>query len=273
MHLLIGGPKQSKSEHKAPHREWEPSPNHRPSYQDHIQLPDTFDDDYKNRARAAAVAKMRIKSDLTYAYLGLIQPEGGSEVGERSTATSLRRKIPSNADLSTLKLIDKDTGEVFTFETERQLEEFKYQRYLQRYLSTIASIDDSVGKILDYLDETDQAENTIVIYTSDQGFFLGEHGWFDKRFMYEQSFQMPFLVRYPKEIEAGSTCKNVCCNVDFAPTFLDFAEQKIPNYMQGKSIRPLLAGIQTSGWMDQPSSILDAWRSRSQCLCPLRHSQ
>ena len=145
--------------HKAPHREWEPSPNHRPSYQDHIQLPDTFDDDYKNRARAAAVAKMRIKSDLTYADLGLIQPEGGSEVGERSTATSLRRKIPSNADLSTLKLIDKDTGEVFTFETERQLEEFKYQRYLQRYLSTIASIDDSVGKILDYLDETDQAKN------------------------------------------------------------------------------------------------------------------
>ena len=236
--------------HKAPHREWEPSPNHRPSYQDHIQLPDTFDDDYKNRARAAAVAKMRIKSDLTYADLGLIQPEGGSEVGERSTATSLRRKIPSNADLSTLKLIDKDTGEVFTFETERQLEEFKYQRYLQRYLSTIASIDDSVGKILDYLDETDQAENTIVIYTSDQGFFLGEHGWFDKRFMYEQSFQMPFLVRYPKEIEAGSTCKNVCCNVDFAPTFLDFAEQKIPNYMQGKSIRQLLAGKQPSEWLD-----------------------
>ena len=108
------------------------------------------------------------------------------------------------------------------------------------------SIDDSVGKILDYLDETDRAENTIVIYTLDQGFFLGEHGWFDKSFMYEQSFQMPFLVRYPKEIEAGSTCKNVCCNVYFAPTFLDFAEQKIPNYMQGKSIRLLLTGPQLS---------------------------
>jgi hypothetical protein len=190
--------------HKAPHREWEPHPEKRHLYQEDVKLPETFDDDYQNRSRAAAAAKMRIKSDLTYADLGLIQPEGGSEVGERSTSTSTRRKIPSKADLSTLKLIDKDTAEVFTFENERQLEEFKYQRYLKRYLRTIASIDDSVGRILDYLDEAGLAENTIVIYTSDQGFFLGEHGWFDKRFIYEQSFQMPFLIRYPAEIEPAS---------------------------------------------------------------------
>ena len=211
-------------------------------------MPDTFDDDYQNRSKAAAAAKMRIKSDLTYADLGLIQPEGGREVGERSTSTSTRRKIPSKTDLSTLKLIDKDTGEVFAFETERALEEFKYQRYLKRYLRTIASIDDSVGNILDYLEESGLADNTIVIYTSDQGFFLGEHGWFDKRFIYEQSFQMPFLVRYPGEIEAGTCCASICCNVDFAPTFLDFARLPIPNYMQGRSIRPLLNGKPPADW-------------------------
>lgn len=234
--------------HKAPHREWEPHPEKRHLYQEDVKLPETFDDDYQNRSRAAAAAKMRIKSDLTYADLGLIQPEGGSEVGERSTSTSTRRKIPSKADLSTLKLIDKDTAEVFTFENERQLEEFKYQRYLKRYLRTIASIDDSVGRILDYLDEAGLAENTIVIYTSDQGFFLGEHGWFDKRFIYEQSFQMPFLIRYPAEIEAGTNCTSICCNVDFAPTFLDVANLPVPNYMQGRSIRPLLNGNQPADW-------------------------
>ena len=109
-----------------------------------------------------------------------------------------------------------------------------------RYLRTIASIDDSVGRILDYLDEAGLGENTIVIYTSDQGFFLGERGWFDKRFIYKQSFQMPFLIRYPAEIEAGTNCTSICCNVDFAPTFLDVANLPVPNYMQGRSIRPLL---------------------------------
>ncbi len=158
---------------------------------------------------------------MTYDDLGLLQPEGGNEIGGLSTSKSSKRKVPSGQVFRTLKLIDKDSGEIFEFHTERQMEEFKYQRYLQRYLRTVASIDDSVGKLLDFLDENDLAKNTIVIYTSDQGFFLGEHGWFDKRFMYEQSFQMPFLARFPEEIKPGSFCENLCCNVDFAPTFLD----------------------------------------------------
>ncbi len=236
--------------HKAPHREWEPHPKNRDLYQDDIEIPVTFDDDYKNRAKAAAEAKMRIKDDMKYIDLGLVQPEGGAEVGERTFPHSTMRKIPNPEDVSNLRLIDTDTGEVFTFETRQQLAHFKYQRYLKRYLRTIASIDESVGRILDYLDDNDLADNTIIIYTSDQGFFLGEHGWFDKRFMYEESFQMPFLVRFPKEIAAGTVCDDIISNVDFAPTFLDFAGLTVPSYMQGNSVRSLLKGQTPADWQE-----------------------
>ncbi len=236
--------------HKAPHREWEPHPQHRQLYQADIQTPETFDDDYKNRAKAAAQAKMRIKDDMTYADLGLVQPEGGSEVGERARDKSLRRKIPNPDDVSALRLIDKDTGEIFTFQSKAELSHFKYQRYIKRYLRTIASIDDSVGRLLDYLDHQNLSDNTVVIYTSDQGFFLGEHGWFDKRFMYEESFQMPFLIRYPRIVAQASMCDHVVCNVDFAATFLDLAGLQIPSYMQGNSFLSLLAGGPDGSWPD-----------------------
>jgi arylsulfatase A-like enzyme len=236
--------------HKAPHREWEPNPKHRGLYQDDIAIPETFDDDYKRRAKAAAAAKMRIKDDMKYRDLGLVQPEGGAEVGERNIPNDFERKIPNPDDVSGLRLIDKDTGEIFTFKTKEELGHFKYQRYLKRYLRTIASIDENVGRLLDYLDRNGLAENTLVIYTSDQGFFLGEHGWYDKRFMYEESFQMPFLIRFPKEISKGSICDNIVCNVDFAPTFLDFAGLTVPTYMQGRSIRPLLSGNPPPDWSE-----------------------
>mgnify|MGYP001178416544 CR=1 FL=1 len=236
--------------HKAPHREWEPHPKNRDLYQDDIKVPETFDDDYKNRAKAASEAKMRIKDDMKYADLGLVQPEGGCEVGERTMPASADRKIPNPEDVSGLRLIDKETGEVFTFKDSAELAHFKYQRYIKRYLRTIHSIDESVGRILDYLDNNGLLDNTIVIYTSDQGFFLGEHGWFDKRFMYEESFQMPFLIRYPKEIAPGTVCDNIICNVDFAPTFLDLAGLTIPTYMQGKSFRKLLNGKTPSEWQE-----------------------
>ena len=234
--------------HKAPHREWEPHPKNRKLFTEDVAMPSTFDDDYKNRAKAAAEAKMRIKDDITYDDLGLVQPEGGSEIGERSRLKSSKRKIRNPRNLSDLFLIDKDTGEKFTFNTIEEFYQFKYQRYIKRYLRTIASIDESVGSLLDYLDKNSLTENTIVIYTSDQGFFLGEHGWFDKRFMYEESLQMPFLVKYPKKIKPNQICDNICCNVDFAPTFLDFAELPIPTYMQGRSIRPLLLQKNSEDW-------------------------
>ena len=236
--------------HKAPHREWEPHPKNRSLFKDDIVIPTTFDDDYKNRARAAAEAKMRIKDDLTYDDLGLVQPEGGSEIGEKSRLFSNKRKIPNPKNVSALCLIDKDTGENFRFNTNEELSHFKYQRYIKRYLRTIQSIDEGVGRLLDFLDENDMSENTLVIYTSDQGFFLGEHGWFDKRFMYEESLQMPFLARFPAEVEAGTVCQEIACNVDFAPTFLDFAELPIPTYMQGVSLRPLLNQLSLENWQN-----------------------
>lgn len=119
---------------------------------------------------------------------------------------------------------------------------------MQRYLRTIHSIDENVGRMLDWLDEEGLAENTVVVYTSDQGFFLGEHGWCDKRFMYEESFQMPFLIRYPKEIQPGSVCDDIICNVDFAPTFCDLAGLQVPSYMQGVSFRELLNGRRPADW-------------------------
>ena len=226
--------------HKAPHRSWEPHPKYNSLYQDPIAQPDTFDDDYKSRTRAAAEAKMRVRDDMTYFDLGLLPPS--------DVASSGTEKVPHPADPSDLVLTDCETGEAFRFATQSQLSDFKYQRYLRRYLQTVASLDESVGQLLDYLDETGLSENTIVIYTSDQGFFLGEHGWYDKRFIYEQSFQMPFLIRYPHEIAAGSVCTDFVCNVDFAPTLLDCAGLTIPSYMQGRSYRPCLRGNAPADW-------------------------
>ncbi|KAL6852705.1 hypothetical protein ACO1O0_007253 [Amphichorda felina] len=233
--------------HKAPHRSWECDDKHKHLYADKpIRVPETFGDDYRNRAKAARVAKMRVAEDLTYQDLGLAQPDGGRRVGERAVREPgwSQRKVPTDAT----RLVDKDDGTVFTFASETELAEFKFQRYMQRYLRVIQSVDDNVGRVLDYLDDNGLADNTIVIYTSDQGFFLGEHGWFDKRFMYEESFQMPFLIRHPASISPGTVCDDIVCNVDFAPTFLDYAGLTVPSYMQGTSFRELLRGTTPPDW-------------------------
>ena len=234
--------------HKAPHRSWENHPKYNDLYIDDIKLPETFDDDYRHRASAAAEAKMRIADDMIYLDLGLRQPDGGEEVGPLLLPGIRTRKLPNPSDVSTVRLVDKDTGEIFTFKTQTEYNHFKYQRYMKRYLRTIASIDESVGRLLDYLDAEKIAENTLVVYTSDQGVFLGEHGWFDKRFMYEESFQMPFLVRYPNEIQAGVVSDEMVSNVDFAPSFLDYAGASIPSYMQGRSMREVLNGQAPLDW-------------------------
>jgi arylsulfatase A-like enzyme len=229
--------------HKAPHRSWEYHPRFESEYTADIELPLTFDDDYRNRAAGAASAKMRIADDMTYLDLGLVQPEGGSDVGEPYQES---RKLPPFN--KALRLHDRRTGEAFSFDGEADYNRFKFQRYMKRYLRTIASIDESVGELLQYLDQAGLAGNTLVIYTSDQGFFLGEHGWFDKRYMYEESFQMPFLVRFPGVIKAGTVCDGIVSNVDFAPTFLDVAGARVPSYMQGRSIAPLLRGHTPDDW-------------------------
>jgi arylsulfatase A-like enzyme len=120
--------------------------------------------------------------------------------------------------------------------------------YIKAYLRCVASIDDNIGRVLKYLDEEGLTDNTIVIYTSDQGFLLGEHGLFDKRFMYDESLRIPLLVRFPKEIKPGSVSKDFAVNIDFAPTFLDYAGVKIPDDIDGESLRPTLNGKAPDGW-------------------------
>lgn len=124
----------------------------------------------------------------------------------------------------------------------KELEDWKYQRYMQDYLACVQSVDDNVGRLLDWLDSSGLRDNTVVIYTSDQGFFLGEHGLYDKRFMYEESLRMPFLVRWPGVIRPGSTSSAIGINCDFAPTFLDLAGQPVPRDMQGRSFLPVWKG-------------------------------
>lgn len=195
--------------HKAPHRPWEPDDRHATMYEDlDIPEPETFDDDYTDRAAAAAAAKMRME-----------------HLDDRDT------KCPRPADL-----------------TGRALRSWLYQRYIKDYLRCVASIDDNVGRLLDYLDADGLTDDTVVIYTSDQGFFLGDHGWYDKRFMYEESLRMPFLVRYPREIPAGSTSEAMALNVDFAQTFLDYAGVPDPGDMQGASLRSVFAGNTPDDW-------------------------
>ncbi|KAK4938593.1 hypothetical protein LTR10_021024 [Elasticomyces elasticus] len=240
--------------HKAPHRSWECDDRHKDLYREPIKVPQTFSDDYRNRAKAAKVAKMRVADDLTYKDLGLVQADGGRrKLGEMMWDGA--RKIPNGH--KGLRLIDSEDGTVFTFSDDKELAEFKFQRYMQRYLRTIQSVDDNVGRMLDWLDRTGQAEDTVVIYTSDQGFFLGEHGWFDKRFMYEESFQMPFMCRYPREIQAGSVCNDMVSNVDFAPLFLDWARTRVPNYMQGRSFRQRM--LKDKSGTSSSSADVDDW--------------
>ncbi len=196
--------------HKAPHRPWDPDDRHAAMYENvEVPEPETFDDDYANRAAAAREARMRVGRDMTPRDL----------------------KVPAPAGL-----------------TPEEKKGWEYQRYIKDYLRCVASIDDNVGRMLDYLDEEGLADNTVVVYTSDQGFFLGDHGWYDKRFMYEESLRMPLLVRYPPEVEAGAANDRVVLNVDFPPTLLDLAGVDVPEYMQGASFRPLLRGEGVADW-------------------------
>lgn len=133
--------------------------------------------------------------------------------------------------------------------TDKEVALWKYNSYIKDYLRTIKSVDDGVGEVLDYLDEAGLADNTIVIYTSDQGFYLGEHGWFDKRFMYEESFRTPLVMRYPKEIKPGTVIEDLVQNLDFAPTILNYAGIDAPEDFQGESFRNLVAG-KTTDWRD-----------------------
>ena len=226
--------------HKAPHRNWQPALRHLSLYDDtKFPEPPTLFDDYATRSRAAVEQEMTIRDHLTLeSDLKLGPPPARmDEVQKRAweAAFGPRREAFRKAGLSGDALV-----------------RWKYRRYLQDYLGCVAAVDESVGRVLDTLDRTGLAAKTLVIYTSDQGFFLGEHGWFDKRFMYEESLRMPFIIRLPGRVPPGSVIKNMLTNVDFAPTFLDAAGLGKSAAMQGRSFLPLATGQRVSGW---PESI------------------
>ncbi len=223
--------------HKAPHRAWEPEPRYRAEFADRwTPEPATFWDSYATRTDALRENQQRVARDMTRRDLKLVPPadlEGAALTGWLSTK-------PDSVTIT------RD-GKPVTLEGEA-LARWKYQRYLQDYLATVQSVDDSVGRLLAFLDRAGLGKNTIVIYTSDQGFFLGDHGLFDKRFMYEPSIRMPFLVRWPASIKRGTRSAALALNVDFAPTFLDAAGLTIPGDMQGRSLLPVLRGRPPSDW-------------------------
>ena len=224
---------------KAPHRPWQPDEKHARMYDD-VDLPEpaTFNDDFSNRGAAAKEATMRIDRNLNRGDLKYPKaPSGlrGPELARWNQTVDMELSV-TNASGSVEKL------------TGAALKHWKYERYIKDYLRCIASVDDNVGRLLEYLDRTGLAKNTIVIYTSDQGFFLGDHDWFDKRFMYEESLRMPFLIRYPGHIKAGTVNDAMILNVDFAPTFLEYAGLKAPSEVQGKSLAGLLRGEKPKDW-------------------------
>jgi arylsulfatase A-like enzyme len=220
--------------HKAPHRRWEPGPKHLTMYDDvTIPEPDNLFDDYSTRGRAAKEQDMSIEKTMDKIDLKLVAPRNLNSEQKNFWDAAYE---PKNEAFRKANLKGKD------------LVRWKYQRYIKDYLRCIASVDDNVGRLLDYLDESGLARNTIVFYTSDQGFYLGDHGWFDKRFMYEESLRMPLLARYPKEIKAGSVNEDIVLNLDFGPTFLDFAGVSKPDDMQGGSIRRVLRGKTPRDW-------------------------
>jgi arylsulfatase A-like enzyme len=195
--------------HKAPHRNWQPGERYKHLYaDDEIARPETFDDDYAGRP-AAEAARMRILGDLTPSDV-----KGDPPPGLAGPA----------------------------------LKNWYYQRYIKDYLRCVASVDASVERLLDYLDKTGQVRRTIVVYTSDQGFFLGDHGWYDKRLIYEHAVRMPFLMRYPDEIPGGTVREGLLTNLDFAPTLLDYAGIPAPAEMQGVSGRAMLRGAPPPDW-------------------------
>jgi len=220
--------------HKAPHRRWEPGPKHLAMYDDvTIPEPDNLFDDYSNRGRAAKEQDMSIEKTMDKIDLKLVAPRNLNSEQKNFWDAAYE---PKNEAFRKANLKGKE------------LVRWKYQRYIKDYLRCIASVDDNVGRLLDYLDESGLARNTVVFYTSDQGFYLGDHGWFDKRFMYEESLRMPLLVRCPREIKPGSVNDAIVLNLDFAPTFLDLAGVGKPDDMQGRTIRRVLRGKTPRDW-------------------------
>jgi arylsulfatase A-like enzyme len=214
--------------HKAPHRNWIPAERHMDKYADiEIPEPDNLFDDYSTRTTAAHGQAMEIDRAMS---MGKDLKTDGSEKAQQGQYARRNKYFAEN-----------------TLEG-KELVKWKDQTYLKDYLRCTWAVDENVGRVLKSLKEQGLEENTIVMYSSDQGFFMGEHGWFDKRFMYEESFGTPLLARWPGVIKPGSVNSDLVQNIDFAETFLDLAGAPIPDDMQGRSIVPLLTGKTPPDW-------------------------
>jgi len=222
---------------KAPHRPWLPDAKHKALFANRtIPEPRTLRDDYGTRTDALHENRQRVFDDLTRRDLKL-EPPADLKGPARNRWLGVK---PTEVTIEVDGVAKTLRGE--------ELNKWKYQRYMQDYLACIQSVDDNVGRLLDWLDANGLRENTIVIYTSDQGFFLGDHGLYDKRFMYEASIKMPFLVRWPGVIQPGTVENALAINPDFAPTFLDAAGLAVPADMQGRSLVPLMKGEHPADW-------------------------
>ncbi|MEZ5325719.1 MAG: sulfatase-like hydrolase/transferase [Verrucomicrobiales bacterium] len=246
-------------QHKAPHRNWSPAPRHYHLFDDHdLPLPATLFDNYSGRSKTLADQEMSIAKNMYWGHDMKFHGKSlfpeffleGIPNGEYKRMTPQQQARwdaayePKNQEL----IASMESGRMNT----EEITKWKYQRYIKDYLRTVQAVDDSVGRLLDYLDATGLSENTVVIYSSDQGFYLGEHGWYDKRWMFEESLEMPFMIRWPHVIEGGTTSHAMIQNIDYAPTFLEMAGIERPSEIQGTSIMPVLKdkGRVPTDWRD-----------------------
>ena len=238
-------------QHKAPHRTFAPALRHLDAFTDvQIPEPETLFDDYANRSSTLARNQMEIDRHFDWAYDAKVRKNERGDVvlpkpdrygtPEYNRMTNQQKQVwdahfgPQNQAF----LADFKAGKL----SHQEIVRWKYQRYMKNYLATVKAVDESVGRMLKYLDDNGLAENTIVIYSSDQGFFLGEHGWYDKRWMFEESFRMPFLVRWPGVVKPQSQPTELIQNIDYAPTFLEMAGLSVPAEIQGNSLVPIMNG-------------------------------
>ena len=227
---------------KAPHRNWMPSPKNLGIFNDTVfPEPENLFDDYSGRGEAARSQDMSLEHTFTEDWDLKLLTGDEMRANPSNHLAQVYLRMPEDVQrkwdsVYAGRIAEYRSGKL----SGKELVRWKYQQYMRDYLATVLSVDEGIGRVLECLEKEGELDNTIVVYTSDQGFFLGEHGWFDKRFMYEECQRMPLIVRYPKAIKAGSVSSALCMNVDFAPTFLDFAGVEIPSDIQGESLKRVL---------------------------------
>jgi arylsulfatase A-like enzyme len=246
-------------QHKAPHRNWMPATRHLGRFGDRVfPVPETFWDGYAGRPAAAAqdmrVADLWLTLDLKIhpEYFDVDEASGGRADWDPTESWRSSYGRLDGEQRAAWDAYYQPINEAFRENppSGQALAAWKLQRYLEDYLTTVVSLDENVGRVLDYLDSEGLADDTVVVYTSDQGFYLGEHGWYDKRFMYEESLRTPLLMRFPAAIAASQEVDELVLNVDYAATLLDLAGLPVPADMQGRSLRPLVDGSPPPAWRD-----------------------